>query len=163
MTAVDPLLREKVTASASSMMPHILSLASSLIWIPSANPPGDRYARCIEILDQSLRDLGLAPTVVSVPGSEEYPRYALLADYGSGSKVLHFHAHYDVVPAARPDQYEPRVVDGRLYGRGSSDMKGAIAAMVMALRVLEECGVRLNGRIRVSSKVVEKLGVPLDN
>lgn len=158
MNAVDPLLREKVTTAASSVMPHILSLASRLIRVPSANPPGVNYAQCIEILEESLRDLGLSPTVISVPGSEEYPRYSILADYGSGSKVLHFHAHYDVVPAARPDQYQPRVADGKFYGRGASDMKAALAAMLMAVRVLEECGVHLQGRIQISLVPDEETG-----
>jgi hypothetical protein len=52
MNAVDPLLREKVTSAASSVMPHILSLASRLIRVPSANPPGVNYAQCIEILEE---------------------------------------------------------------------------------------------------------------
>jgi len=61
-------------------MPRILSLASGLIRLPSANPPGAHYAQCIEILEESLRGLGPAPTVISVPGSEEHPRHAILAE-----------------------------------------------------------------------------------
>jgi acetylornithine deacetylase/succinyl-diaminopimelate desuccinylase-like protein len=72
--------------------------------------------------------------------------------------VLHFHAHYDVVPAARPDQYEPRVADGKPYGRGASDMKGARAAMLMAVGVLEACGLPLPGRIRISLVPDEETG-----
>lgn len=158
MNPVDPRLREQVTASASRMMPDILALASRLIRVPSANPPGVGYAQCIEILEKSLHDLGLSPRVISVPGAEDYPRSSILADYGSGSKVLHFHAHYDVVPAARSDQYEPRVIDGKLYGRGASDMKAAIAAMLMAVRVVEECGVQPQGRIRISLVPDEETG-----
>jgi acetylornithine deacetylase/succinyl-diaminopimelate desuccinylase family protein len=158
MIGIDPHLAEKVMASAAAMMPQILSLASRLIRVPSANPPGAHYAQCVDILEGSLRELSLGPTVIGVPGSEDHPRYAILADYGSGSKVLHLHAHFDVVPAARPDQYEPRVVDGRLYGRGASDMKAAVAALLMAIRVLEECAVRLDGRIRISLVPDEETG-----
>ncbi len=158
MHAIEPQLAERVSAASSAAMPDLLSLATRLIRVPSANPPGARYTECVEILEKALRALGLEPTVIYVPGSEEYPRSSILADYGSGSKVLHFHAHYDVVPAVRPDQYEPRVVDGKLYGRGASDMKGAVAAILMAVRVLEQCGVRLGGRILISLVPDEETG-----
>ena len=158
MHRMDPRLAQKVTASAAAAMPHVLSLASRLIRVPSANPPGTNYAPCAEILAGALRETGLSPTVIRVPGSEDHPRYSILADYGSGSEVLHFHGHYDVVPAARPDQYEPRLVDGRLYGRGASDMKAAVAVLVMALRVLGDCGVHLDGRVRLSLVPDEETG-----
>jgi acetylornithine deacetylase/succinyl-diaminopimelate desuccinylase family protein len=158
MSTIGSRLAQKVTASAAARMPHILSLASRLIRVPSANPPGTHYAQCAEILEGALRELGLDPVVIRAPGSEECPRYAILADHGSGSKVLHFHGHFDVVPAARPDQYEPRVVDGRLYGRGASDMKAAVAAMLMAVRVLEESGACLDGRVRISLVPDEETG-----
>jgi acetylornithine deacetylase/succinyl-diaminopimelate desuccinylase family protein len=158
MRAIDTRLAERVSTAASAAMPDLLSLATRLIRVPSANPPGVRYGECVDILEGALRALGLEPTVIDVPGSEEYPRFSILAEYGSGSKVLHFHAHYDVVPAVRSDQYEPRVVDGKLYGRGASDMKGAVAAMLMAIGVLEQCGVRLGGRIRISLVPDEETG-----
>jgi succinyl-diaminopimelate desuccinylase len=158
MHAVDPQLAERVAALAAAAMPDLLSLATRLIRVPSANPPGACYAECVDILEGALRELGLAPTVIAVPGSEAYPRSCILADYGSGARVLHFHAHYDVVPAARPEQYEPRVIHGRLYGRGASDMKGAVAALLMAVRVLEQCGARLQGKIRISLVPDEETG-----
>jgi len=62
----------------------------------------------------------------------------LWATHGDGGPTLAFLGHTDVVPtgpveAWRFDPFEPTVVDGVLYGRGAADMKGSVAAMVVAL------------------------------
>lgn len=59
-------------------------------------------------------------------------RRCLMARVGRGATRLIWHGHLDVVPG-RPEQFVPRVEDGRLYGRGSYDMKAALAAMMLAL------------------------------
>src|SRR3954468_6785883 len=51
----------------------------------------------------------------------------------SDAPTVVFHGHVDVVPA-REGQFEPRVEGDRLYGRGAYDMKGALAAMMLATR-----------------------------
>lgn len=56
-------------------------------------------------------------------------------------KALVLNAHLDVVPA-RAEQFRPYLKDGRIYGRGSQDMKGAAAAMLLLLRDLAESGQR---------------------
>lgn len=62
----------------------------------------------------------------------------LWATHGDGGLVLALLGHTDVVPAGPPDAwtsppFEPTVRDGMLYGRGAADMKGSVAAMVLAL------------------------------
>jgi succinyl-diaminopimelate desuccinylase len=59
------------------------------------------------------------------------------ATHGSGSPVLCFAGHTDVVPTGpleewRTEPFKPTVVDGRLYGRGAADMKSGLAAMLTA-------------------------------
>jgi succinyl-diaminopimelate desuccinylase len=57
----------------------------------------------------------------------------LLAECGPReAPCVIFHGHLDVVPA-HPDQFQPEVRDGRLFGRGAYDMKGALGAMMCAL------------------------------
>jgi succinyl-diaminopimelate desuccinylase len=68
----------------------------------------------------------------------------ILADVGAadGPSVI-FHGHYDVVPG-RPEQFEPRIEDDRLIGRGAYDMKGALAAMMCAVHdAVEQDDVRV--------------------
>jgi acetylornithine deacetylase/succinyl-diaminopimelate desuccinylase-like protein len=56
--------------------------------------------------------------------------------------TLEFNGHLDTVPVEHP---APRVTDGRVFGRGTADMKGGLAAMAEAVRVIAESGVRLKG------------------
>jgi succinyl-diaminopimelate desuccinylase len=49
----------------------------------------------------------------------------VLASVGTGPQILYFSGHYDVVPAQSRDQFQPRVENENLFGRGSSDMKKA--------------------------------------
>jgi succinyl-diaminopimelate desuccinylase len=77
---------------------------------------------------------GLPAIVAAVDGSDLAPA----ADGGTRPPaVLIWNAHVDVVPARR-EQFSPWRVDGRLYGRGSYDMKGALAAMLAALADLSD-------------------------
>jgi succinyl-diaminopimelate desuccinylase len=57
---------------------------------------------------------------------------------GAGPTVI-FHGHIDVVPG-RPEQFVPRVEGDRLFGRGAYDMKGGLAAMMVATRDLVDQG-----------------------
>ncbi len=71
-------------------------------------------------------------------------RTALIAGIGDGPRRVIFHGHLDVVPG-HPAQFAPRLVDGRLFGRGAYDMKAALAAMMLSLADLADdlAGVRL--------------------
>jgi succinyl-diaminopimelate desuccinylase len=70
---------------------------------------------------------------VEVTGSMHNGRPVLAATVGpADAPVVVFHGHLDVVPA-RPEQFSPRVEGDRLYGRGAYDMKGGLAAMMLAV------------------------------
>lgn len=78
-----------------------------------------------------------------------------------GGRSLLFSSHIDVVagtPGGRFAPFEPAREAGKLYGRGSNDMKGGLAATMMALKCLREIGVRLNGDVIVESVVDEENG-----
>jgi acetylornithine deacetylase/succinyl-diaminopimelate desuccinylase-like protein len=128
----------------------ILAFAGDLIAIPSENPPGARYAECVARIRTELERLGLPCRVV---GEDN-----LLAFHGEGRRTLYFHGHHDVVPAQNPDQFVPIVGDGRLAGRGSADMKAAVAGMIHAAAMVRECGVPLRGRLGLCIVADEETG-----
>src|SRR5260221_13466805 len=129
---------EVVIARAASYRDEVTQLPRGLVAIPTENPPGERYAACLDAIAETLDSLGIAPRRLQEcrPGWQ-----------GSGTPVVDFHGHYDVVPAQRREQFEPHLQLGRLYGRGTADMKGGLAAMIFAVRVLKELAVPLRGRV----------------
>jgi len=110
-------------------MSPVLDLACALIARPSITPDD---AGCQVLLAERLQRSGWQ--ITHLPFGEVSN---LWATHGHGTPVLAFAGHTDVVPPGprerwRHDPFTPTVVDGRLYGRGAADMKGSLAAMVVA-------------------------------
>lgn len=116
-------------------------LAKRLIAIPTENPPGNYYRECADILLAELEKLGF----------DEVRREGacVLASAGAGPRTLYFSGHYDVVPAQSREQFHPRVEGANLFGRGSSDMKGGLAAMIHAAAAARDEGLLKAGRIGI--------------
>ncbi|WP_256646732.1 succinyl-diaminopimelate desuccinylase [Thermomonas paludicola] len=111
-------------------MSDVLQLARALIARPSITPDD---AGCQQLIAERLRTAGF---------TIEHLRFGevdnLWATHGSGGPVLALLGHTDVVPpgpreAWASDPFTPEVRDGVLYGRGAADMKGSVAAFVVAL------------------------------
>ncbi|MEX2499840.1 MAG: ArgE/DapE family deacylase [Wenzhouxiangellaceae bacterium] len=79
-----------------------------------------------------------------------------------GPKLI-LNGHIDVVPAGEPERwhYPPwrgTLADGRIYGRGSADMKGGLCCALFAARAIFEAGVELPGRLMIQSVIGEEDG-----
>jgi acetylornithine deacetylase/succinyl-diaminopimelate desuccinylase family protein len=115
-------------------------------------------------LIDELDAVGIDCEVVKIPGeeadgeTEAYPRFAVIGRHGDGDPMLHFHGHYDVVPAEDRELFEPCVREGQLHGRGSSDMKSGLASMVYAVDALKTCGLELNGSVQLAIVPDEETG-----
>jgi len=140
---------------------EMAALLSELVAIPTENPPGKNYRACADFLEKTLQRVGLECERLEADqpreGSGEKP-ICLIASHGRGESVLYFHGHYDVVPAQSREQFQPSWKDHFLFGRGSCDMKGGIAAMLYAILALKECGAELNGRIALTLVPNEETG-----
>lgn len=119
----------------------MLDLTKRLIAIPSENPPGDHYEECACILSDELGRLRFDD--VRREGA------CVLASAGTGPRTLYFSGHYDVVPAQSRDQFQPCVKGHNLFGRGSSDMKSGLAAMIHAAAAARDEGLLRSGRIGI--------------
>lgn len=116
--------------------PEVLHIARRLVRARSANPPGDT-TEAADVVEAELSGtleitrLEPMPGFVSVVASHTFPQ--------SGPTLI-FCGHLDVVPVDQRldrwtrDPWAAEVADGWLYGRGSLDMKGAVAAMIVAIR-----------------------------
>jgi succinyl-diaminopimelate desuccinylase len=111
-------------------MSSVLQLARSLIARPSVTPED---AGCLDIVQRRLEPLGFAAERVDRGSTSN-----LWLRRGSAAPLLAFVGHTDVVPPGprerwTSDPFEPAERDGRLYGRGSADMKSSIAAFTVAV------------------------------
>jgi succinyl-diaminopimelate desuccinylase len=130
--------------AAPSADPPVLELARALVRVPSVTPED---AGCQRILAERLKALGFTLHDLS-----SGPVRNLYARLGDARPVVCLAGHTDVVaPGPRDDwtddPFAATVRDGRLYGRGAADMKGALAAMVCAVEGLLAEGTRPAGSI----------------
>src|SRR5216683_1723663 len=132
---VSSRLRERLSE------PAMLYLTRRLIAIPSENPPGNCYEECACTLFDELVRLGFDN--VKREGA------CVLASIGAGPRTLYFSGHYEVVPAQNTDQFEPHLRGQNLFGRGSSDMKSGLAAMIHAAAAARDEGLLTSGRIGI--------------
>jgi len=81
---------------------------------------------------------------------------------GHGRSLI-LNGHVDVVPAGEPERwtvppFAGTVRDGRVYGRGSADMKGGVCCALYAVRALRDAGVELDGSVLIQSVAGEEDG-----
>lgn len=125
---------------------EVTGLCRDLVRFKSVNPPGNEL-EIAEYVADVLRDAGLAVEMISHTST----RASVLARLkGSGEvPALLYTGHLDVVPVGTEewahDPFGGEVVEGRLWGRGSSDMKGGDAALIAAARVLAGADPPLKG------------------
>lgn len=140
---------------------EMLNLAADLIAARGENP-GETEHDVVDVLARACREHGFVVETHEVaPG-----RPNLLAHLDPANPRppgteggLMFLGHSDVVPAAGEwtvDPYDPAVADGRLYGRGSSDMKGGLAAVVAAMAAVARTGVQLTAPMTLACTVDEE-------
>lgn len=114
----------------SNAMSDALDLACALIRRRSVTPDD---AGCLSLIGQRLAaaDFHIEPLRFGEVDN-------FWATHGSGPQTLMFLGHTDVVPTGPEENwhsppFDPEIRDGLLYGRGAADMKGSVAAMVVAL------------------------------
>jgi succinyl-diaminopimelate desuccinylase len=134
-------------------------LLTECVKLATVNPPGNEKLAADWFAEQ-LAQMGFRPIIEDL-GNNRANVVTLLQ--GTGERpALVFNGHLDVVPVGdTPWTYDPFGgvhVGDRLYGRGTSDMKGGLMAMVMAADALKRAGVRLKGDLIVSGVADEETG-----
>ena len=154
-------------AAASAVTDEALDFAAALVRIPTVNPPGEAYADAARLIAERLERFGFSVQVLPAEGRPEHtarhPRPNVLGvrEGRALGPCLHFNGHYDVVPPGAGWSVDPfggLLRDGRLYGRGASDMKAGLAAAIYAAEAVRRAGVRIAGRLEVSGTPDEESG-----
>jgi acetylornithine deacetylase/succinyl-diaminopimelate desuccinylase-like protein len=140
-----------LTAIIERRRDELLDFACDLISTPSETPPGDER-RIAAVILHKLEKLKLGDVTVTGEVAERPNVIVTLRGSGGGPTLLYV-AHTDTKPVGDAhgqwdtDPFVPTMRDGRLYGLGAADMKGAVAAFVYATAALQECGPRMGDLI----------------
>ncbi len=140
----------------------VIDLTCDLVAAPSVNPPGDETAPA-EVVHRFLRSMDL-PEPKVIAREAHRPNLLVTIRGDLPGPHLAFCGHLDTKPAGdglsewRTDPWSP-VIDGdRLYGLGSTDMKGAVAAMLMAASAINRAKDQLRGSVSFAFTADEELG-----
>jgi acetylornithine deacetylase len=158
---------------------EIIQFLQEMVRIPSVtHPPGGDEGPVQAFIAEKFMSLGLTLDVFTpteVDGIEQHEGWWPGLDYtdrpnvigvwkgkGDGNTLI-LNGHCDVVHEGprelwNHDPFGGDIADGRVYGRGAVDMKGGIAAMTMAVQILQECGITCSGDVILESVVNEELG-----
>ncbi len=160
-----PTLAE-LSARIDGKRDELVALTRELIRIPTTNPPGEFYPDCTHYLGERLAKRGFQVEHIRAQGaigdSDRYPRANVIARWSGGNgPTVHFNSHIDVVEPGigwtRPP-FDAVVEGDRIYGRGACDMKGGLAASIIAVESLMELAPDLPGSLEISGTADEESG-----
>jgi succinyl-diaminopimelate desuccinylase len=132
-----------------------LKVLTDMIAINTTVPPGLNYPQMMDYLEPLFAQVGFETQKVPIPkemAGGKNDRVNLLAHRRNpGKPRLIFYGHIDVVPAQGWDAFTPRVENGRVYGRGASDMKGGIAALLLALDAVKDKPLKYDTSVMITT------------
>ncbi|MGH7616792.1 MAG: acetylornithine deacetylase/succinyl-diaminopimelate desuccinylase family protein [Gemmatimonadaceae bacterium] len=158
---------DRVFAAIEAATDEMVDFTAEMIRIPTVNPPGDVYEDCARLIGARLDQCGFEVEYLAAEGSPQHtashPRINVVGLRRGRSlrPLVHLNGHFDVVPVGSGwtvDPFSGEVRDGRIYGRGTSDMKAGITAAVYAAEAIRRAGIELNGSVEISGTVDEESG-----
>lgn len=167
---ISPCVKNDIVVSVDSLRDELIRLVSNMVQIPSITPNYGAdivreevlggETRVNEFLEPVMESIGLKTDLWE---SEEMRANLVGVHEGTGGgRSLIFNGHVDVIPPGpedlwtEADPWSGQVINGRIYGRGTCDMKGGIAAAIIALKALLRAGYEPKGDVIIESVVGEE-------
>lgn len=174
----DTMVEKELIRYVDARRDHLIATLQALVRIPSENtPPTGAEGDCQRYCEAYLRSAGFATDLYElseVPDLTSHPLFFPGRDYTGrpnlaarlrgtgGGRSLILSGHIDTVPRGTlpwtRDPFSGAIENGRLYGRGSNDMKAGIATNLFVARALHDLGLPLRGDLVVESVVDEEFG-----
>ena len=157
----------RILAEITLRRDQLIALTQDLIRIPTLNPPGLNYREVCDFLAARLEQSGFSVDLIRATGapgdSDAHPRWNLVARHeGAGAgDCVHFNSHHDVVEVGHGwtrDPFGGDIEGDRIYGRGSCDMKGGLAASIIAAEAFIATCPNYRGAIEISATADEESG-----
>ncbi len=138
---------------------QVVGFTKDLVRIPSVNPPGEE-TKVAEYFSAKLSQLGFKVDLYEVD-KNRCNIVGTLKGKGGG-RTLMFNGHMDVVPPGDPSlwkspPFEGAISSDKVYGRGSVDMKGGMAAMLAAIKSLVDNSFEFRGTLVFAGVVDEEV------
>jgi succinyl-diaminopimelate desuccinylase len=158
---------QRIAAEIAARREALVRLTQDLIRIPTLNPPGQNYLEICEFLGEYLARDGFAVELIRAEGApgdtSDHPRWNMVARRQGRrpGQTIHFNGHHDVVTVGHGwtrDPFGGAVEGDRIYGRGACDMKGGIAASVIAAQAFAAACPDHAGAIEISATADEETG-----
>jgi len=158
---------DALDAAIAARRDEMAELTAALIRFPTINPPGDGYREICEFLRQRLLARGFSVELLRAHGalgdSDRHPRWNLVArrEGERPGPCVHFNSHSDVVAPGEGwtvDPFAGVIRDARVYGRGACDMKGGLAASIIAAEAFVDRCPGFAGAIEISATCDEETG-----
>jgi len=144
-------MKSKILKLADSLLPDIINFAQQLIRTPSFTGHEGNLAKLVM---SKMAELDYDHVSVDSFGN-------VIGIVGDGPTGILFDSHMDTVGVNHPEEwrYDPfggAIVDGKLYGRGSVDMKSALAAAVFAGHIAKRLGLQKDKTLNITASVMEE-------
>ena len=141
----------------------IVDLTRRLVALPSQNPPG-KEKPCADLIHRTLSAWGIEVEMVDEPDPARPQIVARLRGDREGPTLI-LNGHMDTVgegelAAWRHSPFEATLEDGRLYGLGTADMKGALAVAMVVLKTLKDAGRPRAGTLMFQAVMGEEMDEP---
>ena len=153
-------LVRQVSEAVDARRDALIGFTRELVACPSENPPGDERP-VVAMITEKMAEWGLPRPEVWATDPTRPNLMCTCTGSGEGRSLI-YNAHTDTKPIGKGawthDPHRPEIVDGRLYGRGSTDMKGSLAAMMAGIWALRACGIALKGDLTLALTADEEAG-----
>jgi succinyl-diaminopimelate desuccinylase len=161
---------DKAFETVDANRDYIVEMLRTLVQIDTSVPPGRNYDHLVAAVEPDLKKFGFSIERVVIPEDKvrqipydlEGDRVNLVARKDVGKEPVSVYAHMDVVPIEEGWKCDPfaGVVEGdTFYGRGASDMKGSIACLMTALKVMHDLSLEPKFNIHCLLCTDEEIGV----
>ena len=163
---IGPIL-EQLQAEIAARREALISTTCDLLAIPTLNPPGQHYRDICDWLDRRLQKSGFQTHLLRATGtpgdSDKYPRWNIIARHEGKQpgQTVHFNSHTDIVTVGEGWTKDPFGGDREgdiIWGRGACDMKGGLAASIIAAEAFIARFPDYHGAIEISGTADEETG-----
>jgi len=160
-------MTDQMLTEIAARRDDLIALTQDLIRIPTLNPPGQNYREICAYLAERLAKSGFKVEMIRAEGaigdSVKYPRWNMVARHEGGAlgDCVHFNSHHDVVEVGHgwtKDPFGGELEDGKIYGRGACDMKGGLAASIIAAEAFVHLYPDHKGAVEISATADEESG-----